>query len=250
MPARIIPACFTPPGVACHDVPTSPAYQIHRQHRFDCIVFAYGLVQTAEPFKRAPGDPPSIIIEPGKQFAADSYVHKPLPPDAPLEEHSADYVKELQRQIKAYYGTVNVNVNHYMPAVYQVPANVPTVRVRVFDKKKPDWTFKPLQAQWENVPLPENFQAASGTDMEAVVYQPSTGKYWEFWQMQKTGAKVCNFAGVEVDEWGWCGAATSKHSSKKPRLFPHHQGRLQVRHPGHQPGFPRRDHHHRRAAQR
>lgn len=153
-------------------------------------------------FTRAKTDPPSLILTPGREFAADSYVHKPLPADAPLDPHSAEYVADLLRQIKQFYGTVNVNYHNYAPPIYQVGPDQPTVRVRAHDRKKPEWKFPPLQALWEAVPLPDDFQASPGTDQEAVVYQPSTGRYWEFWQMQKTGEKTRDSAGREVDEWG------------------------------------------------
>lgn len=171
-------------------------------------------------FEKAPGDPPSLVITPGKEFTADSYVHKPLAPDAPLDEHSAEYVADFQRQIKAYYGTVNVNVHKFAPAIYTIGPDAPTVRVKVFDKQKPDWTFKPLQDQWLDVPLPENFKAAEGTDMEAVIYQPSTGRYWEFWLMQKTGAKIQNSKGQEVDEWGARWGGHIPDLSKNPGYYP------------------------------
>src|SRR5690242_5666297 len=108
--------------------------------------------KTEKNYERAATDPPSIVIKPGREFAADSYVHTPLKPDAPLEEHSADYVADFLRQIKQYYGTVNVNTTKFTPPLFQVGPDQPTVRVRVFDAKKPDWTFKPLQDQWQNVP--------------------------------------------------------------------------------------------------
>jgi hypothetical protein len=157
---------------------------------------------TNRPFSRVPTDPPSLVLTPGREFAGDSYVHKPLAADAPLDGHSAEYVAEMRRQIRTFYGTVNVNFNNFSPPVYQVGPDQPTVRVKVFDKKKPDWTFNPLQEMWLSVPLPDGFKVSPGTDMEAVVYQPSTGRYWEFWLMQKTGAKTKDSTGREVDEWG------------------------------------------------
>ncbi len=69
------------------------------------------------------------------------------------------------------------------------------------------------------MPLPTNFVAASGTDQEAVVYQPSTGKMWEFWLMQKTGAKVTNSAGQSVDEWGARWGGMMSNMSTNPGYF-------------------------------
>ena len=153
-------------------------------------------------FSRAKTDPASLVLTPGREFAADSYVHKPLAADAPLEEHSAEYVAEFRRQIRTYYGNANINTHDYTPPVFLVGRDQPTVRVRAFDNKKPSWTFKPLQDLWQHVPLPDDCKSSPGTDMEAVVYQPATGRYWEFWQMQKTGARIRDSSGREVDEWG------------------------------------------------
>ena len=144
----------------------------------------------------------SLTIEPGRQFSADSYVHKPLPDDAPLDPQSRSYVVNIQRQIKKYYGHPDVNIDGGTPPVYIVPANQPTVRVKYVAWDRPKETFPPLQAQWQMVPLPGDFEPSPGSDAEAVVYQPSTGRMWEFWRMQKTGAKVVNSHGESVDEWG------------------------------------------------
>src|SRR5207237_10396720 len=66
---------------------------------------------------------------------------------------------------------------------------------------------------------PDNFVAASGTDQEALVYQPSTGKMWEFWLTQKTGAKVVNSAGRTVDEWGARWGGRMDNISTNPGYF-------------------------------
>jgi len=162
----------------------------------------------------------SLTMKPGREFAANSYVHRRLPDNAQIDSQSAGYVGDLLRQIKTFYGVVNVNIQEYSPPVYRVPANQPTVRVKAWDRNDPKWSFAPLQEQWKSVPLPENFQAAAGTDQEAVVYQPSTGRYWEFWQMQKTGAKVTNSAGRQVDEWGARWGGRIGNLAQNPGYFP------------------------------
>src|SRR5262249_3263801 len=52
-----------------------------------------------------------------------------------------------------------------------------------------------------------NFARSDGADSEAIIYQPSTKKYWEVWLHAKTGAKIRDSAGRLVDEWqaGWGG---------------------------------------------
>lgn len=145
---------------------------------------------------------PSLTITPGHEFDARSYVYKPLAPNAKLDSKSRVYVANLLRQIKRYYGHADVNVSEYTPSIFIVSKDQPTVRVRALDWSDPAWRFPALQAQWEAVPLPAKFAPARGTDQEAVVYQPSTHRMWEFWLMRKTGARVKNSAGRLVDEWG------------------------------------------------
>jgi hypothetical protein len=144
----------------------------------------------------------SLTIKPGREFAADSYVHKPLADTTPIHPKSAIYVAAIQRQIKAHYGHADVNIDGNTPPIYIVPADQPTVRVRYINWEKPSATFPPLQAQWMAAPLPDNFEPSRGDDKEAVVYQPSTGRMWEFWAMKKTGARVADSRGRNVEEWG------------------------------------------------
>jgi len=115
--------------------------------------------------------------------------------DAPLDAQSRSYVANLQRQIKKYFGHPDVNIDGGTPAIYIVPMDQPTVRVKYVAWDRPGETVRPLQAQWETVPLPDDLQPSTGDDGEAVVYQPSTGKMWEFWRVRRTGAKVVNSAG-------------------------------------------------------
>jgi hypothetical protein len=101
-----------------------------------------------------------------------------------------------------------VNIDGGIPPLYIVPTDQPIVRGKFVDRDNPDPILEPLQAQWNAVPLPDNFQPAGQGegDQEAVVYQPSTGKMWEFWLMKKTCARVQNSAGQMVDEWEQDGA--------------------------------------------
>jgi hypothetical protein len=144
----------------------------------------------------------SIIIQPGREFAPDSYVYKPLADDAPIDPKSAIYVDNIQKQIKEHYGRAAVNIDSWTPPIYLVPADQPTVRVKYIDWENPTSNVPQLQSQWMAVPIPDGFHPSPGTDLEAVVYQPSSGKMWEFWAMKKTGARIVDSTGKEVDEWG------------------------------------------------
>ena len=157
--------------------------------------------QGAQAAGAAPPLDASLIIAPGREFSANSYVHRPLAADASIDPQSSAWVAELLKQVKDYYGTIAVGYGDYSPPVYVVGPDQPTVRVLAERRSDPNWRYPPLQAQWQAVPLPENFHPALGTDEEMVVYQPSTARYWEFWQMEKTGRETKDSANRDVDEW-------------------------------------------------
>ena len=163
----------------------------------------------AETAATQPARPPgaSLILAPGREFAPNSYVHTPLAPDAPLDPKSPVWVAGLLQQVKDHYGTIAVGSGEYSPPVYIAAADQPTVRVVAARQWEAGWSFPPLQEQWLAVPVPGNFQPAAGTDKEAVIYQPATGRYWEFWAAEPTGRKTRNSAGRDVKEWraGWGG---------------------------------------------
>jgi len=169
------------------------------KRRFGLIV---GIWSSLWAMSLAVADERSLTIKPGREFAANSYVYMRLTNDTPVDPNSRSYVANIQRQIKKYYGHADVNINGGTPPIYIVPGDQPTVRVKYVDWEDPTATVPPLQSQWMAVPLPDGFEPSTGGDLEAVVYQPSSGKMWEFWETKKTGARVTDSKGREVDEWG------------------------------------------------
>jgi hypothetical protein len=85
----------------------------------------------------------SMIIQPGREFAPDSYVYKNLPNNAPIYPKSPTYVANVQKQIKAHYGHADVNIDGGTPPIYIVPIDQPTVRVKYVDWENPAATFSP-----------------------------------------------------------------------------------------------------------
>ncbi len=74
----------------------------------------------------------------------------------------------------------NIDTTRWSVPIYTVPADEPTVRVKLLNNSKT------LQAAWDAVPLPANAQPAVGTDKHLVVWQPSSDRLWEFWRLEKT----------------------------------------------------------------
>jgi hypothetical protein len=86
-------------------------------------------------------------------------------------------VAALMRVIDPPGPGVWLNWSQYSVPVYRVPADQPTVPVTLD-------AYSPTLAQaWEQVPIPPSATPAPGTDASAVIYQPSTDKMWEFWQL-------------------------------------------------------------------
>jgi len=77
-----------------------------------------------------------------------------------------------------------INTTAWSVPVYTVPADQPTVRVTLIPSRV--YVSPALQSAWEAVPLPADALPAAGTDKGLVVWQPSTDRLWEFWQLEET----------------------------------------------------------------
>jgi hypothetical protein len=146
-------------------------------------------------------DPASITVRPGKEFDESSYVHRPLRDDAALDPRSDLWVAELLRQVKQYYGTLGVNIDKFAPPIYLVTADQPLVNVRPNVSWAPGGHNAQLAEQLQGIPLPDGFAPSAGSDREAVIYQPSTHRYWELWGAELTDSEVTDSAGRSVREW-------------------------------------------------
>jgi hypothetical protein len=142
---------------------------------------------------------PSLVLTPGRQFASGSYIHTRLHPDAALDSRSEAWVSDLQRQVRAY--GASVNIDRFSPPLYVVGRDQPTIRVRAASVEGKPPPAPELGQIWNAVPLPLGFAPAEGTDRDAVIYQPDTGRYWEFWLLSRTGTHVENSAGRRVPQW-------------------------------------------------
>jgi hypothetical protein len=73
-----------------------------------------------------------------------------------------------------------INYDDYAPMLYTVDAGAERVPV-VLDNN--DTSLKATLAA--GVPIPDEAQAAGGTDGQMIIYQPSTDTMWEFWRAKK-----------------------------------------------------------------
>jgi len=127
----------------------------------------------------------SIGKEPFHFFSSSSFWNEPLPVGAPLDPSSAAVVGAFDEEVAASEsptGGPTINTTSWSVPVYTVPADQPTVQVKL-ENAPPT---PALQAAWSAVPLPPNAQPAAGTDGHLAVWQPSTNRLWEFWRLEHT----------------------------------------------------------------
>ncbi len=143
-------------------------------------------VEPTPPAEPAPPTEPVAPAEPAapfRFFSPTSFWNEPLPADASLDPSSSVIVGALDQEVteeQAVKKGPAINTTAYSVPVYTVPADQPTVEVTLESVSK----MPALQSAWDAVPLPSNAQPAAGTDKHLVVWQPSTGRLWEFWRLE------------------------------------------------------------------
>lgn len=121
---------------------------------------------------------------PFRFFSPSSFWNRPLPADAPSDPSSAAVVGALDAEIAHGEETQSgpktiISTTSYSVPLYTVPADQATVPVALHNAT----SLPALARAWSKVPLPPDAQPAEGTDGFLVVWQPSTDKLWEFWQL-------------------------------------------------------------------
>jgi len=113
-------------------------------------------------------------------FAPDSIWNRRLPADEPLDPSSTARTSALINLINSPGHGTWINTNQYSIPIYRVPADQPTVHVTL------DVPVPALQQAFDAVPIPAKAAPAFGTDSSLAIYQPSTGRMWEFWRARLT----------------------------------------------------------------
>jgi hypothetical protein len=125
------------------------------------------------------------------------------------------------------------NINGSTPSLFVVPSFTPTQKVLwVNSEGKPHakGASANLQSYIEEVPIPElagvpsgRLTAEGGTDQEISIWQPSTGKYWEFWRWGVISppegyAATCQYAGYIANTREWNGILPNKWGARATSL--------------------------------
>lgn len=114
-------------------------------------------------------------------FSPTSFWNQPAAANAQLAPNSGRMVSHLLTYVKAEQKAKNgpwINASSNGVAIVTVPANQPKVRVNLVDHS-PD---PALTSAWSAVPLPASAQPSSG-DNDLAVWQPSTNRMWEFYEL-------------------------------------------------------------------
>jgi hypothetical protein len=132
---------------------------------------------------RSPSPPPTAPTQ--RLFAPNSIWNSELLADARIDPASGRMIASLGREVSSEVS------DHTGPDIgtagtttfYRVGPDQPTVRVMLSNPTL-SWRAS-LQGAFNAVPIPSDAQPAAGSDAEMTIWQPSTNKLWEFFQMHK-----------------------------------------------------------------
>jgi hypothetical protein len=172
-----------------------------------------GSVSQAKPEQSDPVASKTAEPKPFRFFSPASFWNQALPETAPLDPESSALAATFGAEVAAEQSAGTgpwINTTDYSVPIYTVPANQPTVPVRLASA----YNAPALEAAWRRVPLPPRAQPSGGTDGTLVVYQPHSDRLWEFWRLQNSG-----------DGWeaSWGGAMRDVSSSSGaygPKAWP------------------------------
>jgi fibronectin type 3 domain-containing protein len=157
----------------------------------------------------------------GTPFAANSFWNTPLPSSTPTNPNNGAYDNDIAYDLCNYFATNGcnsggLNFDKFSIPLYVVPANQPHVAVNaVCANPKVGTGFTPPPSLEQDVlagevPVPADAHAATGTDEDIVIYQPSTNTEWELWQFEKGSSGA----------WQACDAGVIPNVSQSDGIFP------------------------------
>jgi hypothetical protein len=97
-----------------------------------------------------------------------------------VDPNSAEYAADIVNDYKTYWGEVGVNTEY---PIYWVPAGQPLLPISV-NSGCPSF----LVNTGSEIPIPSYVSLSGSSDNPLTIYQPSTGKEWEFWQAEKSSS--------------------------------------------------------------
>jgi hypothetical protein len=126
------------------------------------------------------------VSQPFRFFSAASFWNQPLPADARTDPASTRIVAGLNAYVQAELRTGSgpwIDAGTDGVPIATVPASQPTVPVLL---NRSDTTNPAMSSAWRAVPLPSNAQPSPG-EHDLAVWQPSTDRMWEFFELARVG---------------------------------------------------------------
>lgn len=130
----------------------------------------------------AEADPPSAAVRPFRFFSPTSFWNAEPAADTAADPQSAQLVSALLTTVEAEQAEQAgpwINTTSFSIPLYTVPAHQARVRVTL-TRHRPETA---LSRAWSEVPLPSDAKPAAGSDGMLAVWQPSSGRLWEFWRL-------------------------------------------------------------------
>jgi hypothetical protein len=153
--------------------------------------------------------PQAIYQGAPRLFSPTSIWNRPLAAGAPIDPGSGAMVSALSAEAanEEQIGTGPwIETTDDSTTIYRVGPDQPNVPVQLEDPTE-SWRAS-LQAAFDAVPIPADAQPAEGPDAQMVVWQPSTNKMWEFYEMQR-----------ESDGWHAAWGGAMRDVSRNPGYY-------------------------------
>ncbi len=145
------------------------------------VAAALGSASSSSPSSSSSSSSSPAAAQATRFFSPSGPWNAPLAAGVPLDPSSRALVGALGAEVaaeRAGHRGPWINTTSYSVPIYTVPATQPTVAVELDHAPEPA-----LSGAWSAVPLPSSAKPASGTDGDLVVWQPSSGRMWEFWRL-------------------------------------------------------------------
>src|SRR5690348_11092439 len=151
---------------------------------------------------------PARAKRPGNGFSPTGPWNTRLPAKVPLAPDSAAVVRSIVQDVHNNFGFWALNTDTYSSPIFTVGPRTPVQ----------NWTYtnclhqddrKAIASSFAHVPTPRHLIASKGTDAATAIYQPSTGRYWDFWRAKKN----------KNGHWSACWGGEITHYPDNPGIF-------------------------------
>jgi len=148
-----------------------------------CSVILAGCGGEAHRHRPAVGQPSPSAATPFRFFSPRSFWNEPIPANASVDPNSARMIAALDAVVRSEVRRKNgpwIDAGTDGVPIVTVTADQPSTSV-ILDRS--GTTNPAISAAWRSVPLPSDAEPSPG-EHDLAVWQPSTDRMWEFFEMQ------------------------------------------------------------------